>query len=301
IEIAERIGADGEIVKSLDDAELAEVAEHIRKQKLDAVVVSFLNAYANNEHEVRAAKRLEELDVAPIVSAATSITAEMREYDRTSTAAINAYVRPIVSGYMGRLENNIEELGIPSPLWVMQSNGGLLNPAMAGTHSARTVLSGLAGGVVGAANWARHLDLDKVVSFDIGGTSTDIALIREGEPDETTAGEIDSMPLRLPSVDVHTIGAGGGSIAWKDSGGSLGVGPHSAGAEPGPISYHRGGTELTVTNEHVVLGGLGTNLLGGRLKLDYDSAYKSLQELGEGFGLRAKEWATGKIKVIGET
>src|SRR5699024_5990782 len=146
IEIAERIGAGGEIVKSLDDDELAEVAEHIRRQKLDAVVVSFLNAYANNEHEVRAAKRLEELDVAPIVSAATSITAEMREYDRTSTAAINAYVRPIVSGYMGRLENNIEELGIPSPLWVMQSNGGLLNPKMASTHSARTVLSGLAGG-----------------------------------------------------------------------------------------------------------------------------------------------------------
>src|SRR5699024_639362 len=133
-EIAERIDADGEIVKSLDDDELEEVAEQIRKQKLDAVVVSFLNAYANSEHEVRAARRLEELDVAPIVSAATSITAEMREYDRTSTAAINAYVRPIVSGYMGRLENNIEELGIPSPLWVMQSNGGLLNPKMASTH-----------------------------------------------------------------------------------------------------------------------------------------------------------------------
>ena len=169
----------------------------------------------------------------------------------------------------------------------MQSNGGLLNPKMASTHSARTVLSGLAGGVVGAANWARHLDLDKVVSFDIGGTSTDIALIRDGEPDETTAGEIDSMPLRLPSVDVHTIGAGGGSIAWKDSGGSLRVGPHSAGAEPGPIAYQRGGTELTVTDAHVVLGRLGTNLLGGRFKLDYDSAYKRMQEFGEGLGLSA--------------
>ncbi|NMF31560.1 hydantoinase/oxoprolinase family protein [Corynebacterium ammoniagenes] len=300
-EIAERIDADGEIVKSLEDDELEEVAEEIRKQELDAVVVSFLNAYANNEHEVRAAKRLEELDVAPIVSAATSITAEMREYDRTSTAAINAYVRPIVSGYMGRLEDNIEELGIPSPLWVMQSNGGLLNPKMASTHSARTVLSGLAGGVVGAANWARHLDLDKVVSFDIGGTSTDIALIRDGEPDETTAGEIDSMPLRLPSVDVHTIGAGGGSIAWKDSGGSLRVGPHSAGAEPGPIAYQRGGTELTVTDAHVVLGRLGINLLGGRFKLDYDSAYQRMQEFGEGLGLSAEECAEGIIKVIAAT
>lgn len=163
-EVAERINADGEIVKSLDD-ELEEVAEQIRTQKLDAVVVSFLNAYANSKHEVHAAKRLEELDVAPIVSAATSITAEMREYDRASTAAINAYVRPIVSGYMGRFKDNIEELGIPAPLWVMQSNGGLLNPKMASTHSARTVLSGLARGVVGAVDWARHLDLDKVASF----------------------------------------------------------------------------------------------------------------------------------------
>src|SRR5699024_12010882 len=165
---------------------------------------------------------------------------------------------------MGRLEKSIDDLGIPSALWVMQSNGGLLNPRVASTHSARTVLSGLAGGGVGAANWASHLGLDKVVSFDIGGTSTDIALIRGGEPDETTAGEIDSMPLRLPSVDVHTIGAGGGSSAWTDSGGSLRVGPHSAGAEPGPIAYHRGGTELTVTDAHVVLGRLGTNLQIGR-------------------------------------
>ena len=268
---------------------------------LDAVVVSFLNAYANNEHEVEAARKLEELEVAPIVSAATAITSEMREYDRTSTAAINAYVRPKVSGYMGRLEQSIDDLGIPSALWVMQSNGGLLNPRIASTHSARTVLSGLAGGVVGAANWASHLGLDKVVSFDIGGTSTDIALIRGGEPDETTAGEIDSMPLRLPSVDVHTIGAGGGSIAWTDTGGSLRVGPHSAGAEPGPMAYDRGGEKLTVTDAHVVLGRLGTTLLGGRFELNYDAAYERMKEFGKGLGLSAEECAEGILKVIAAT
>ena len=236
-----------------------------------------------------------------MVIAATDITAEMREYDRTSTAAINAYVQPKVSGYMGRLAAGIEEMGIGSRLWIMQSNGGLLNPETAATHSARTVLSGLAGGVVGAGNWARHLGLDKVVSFDIGGTSTDIALIRDGEPDETTAGEIDSLPLRLPSVDVHTIGAGGGSIAWRDSGGSLRVGPHSAGADPGPISYQRGGTELTVTDAHLVLGRLGTELLGGHFTLDRDAAHARMSEWGAEMGLTAEEAAEGILQVIAAT
>lgn len=300
-EISERVGADGQELTPLNSSDLDEVAERLRESEVDAVVVSFLNAYANSDHEVAAVRRLLELKVAPIVSAATSITAEMREYDRTSTAAINAYVRPKVSGYMGRLEDSIEELEIPSPLWVMQSNGGLLNPKIASTHSARTVLSGLAGGVVGAANWARHFGLDKVVSFDIGGTSTDIALIRNGEPDETNSGEIDSMPLRLPSVDVHTIGAGGGSIAWRDSGGSLRVGPHSAGAVPGPIAYRRGGTELTVTDAHVVLGRLGANLLGGRFQLDFDAAHERMSDYGEEMGLSAEDSAEGILKVIAAT
>ena len=300
-EIDERIDADGEVLRPLETGDLESIGKQLRKMNLDAVVVSFLNAYANNEHEVEAARKLEELEVAPIVSAATAITSEMREYDRTSTAAINAYVRPKVSGYMGRLEQSIDDLGIPSALWVMQSNGGLLNPRIASTHSARTVLSGLAGGVVGAANWASHLGLDKVVSFDIGGTSTDIALIRGGEPDETTAGEIDSMPLRLPSVDVHTIGAGGGSIAWTDTGGSLRVGPHSAGAEPGPMAYDRGGEKLTVTDAHVVLGRLGTTLLGGRFELNYDAAYERMKEFGKGLGLSAEECAEGILKVIAAT
>lgn len=300
-EINERIDAEGDVVTALKDADLDELADHLREQKLDALVVSFLNAYANGDNEQHAVERLRELDVAPIVSAATDITSEMRKYDRTSTAAINSYVRPKVSSYMGRLEKSIDELGVPSQLWVMQSNGGLLHPSLASTHSARTVLSGLAGGVVGAAHWARNLGLDKVVSFDIGGTSTDIALIRNGEPDETIAGEIDSMPLRLPSVDVHTIGAGGGSIAWRDSGGSLRVGPHSAGAVPGPIAYQRGGTDLTVTDAHLVLGRLGTNLLGGRFTLDYDAAYQRMSEFGSELGLSPEECAEGILQVIAAT
>lgn len=301
VELSERIGFDGEIITPIDDAELDAAAEKLKDLELDALVVSFLNAYADSHHEDYAADRLRKLGVAGIVSTATSITSEMREYDRTSTAAVNAYVRPAVSQYMGRLETRVEELGIPSRLWVMQSNGGLLNPELAGTHSARTVLSGLAGGVVGAANWARLLDLPGVVSLDIGGTSSDIALIRDGEPDETTAGEIDSLPLRLPSVDVHTIGAGGGSIAWIDSGGSLRVGPHSAGADPGPIAYQQGGTEVTVTDAHLALGRLGSSLLGGRFDLDYDAAHAGLSELGDKLGLSAEDCAEGVLKVIAAT
>lgn len=295
VEIDERIAASGEVVRKLREEDLQEAAAKLRELDLDVIVVSFLNAYRNRDHEHQAVKALE--GVAPIISAATAITQEMREYDRTSTAAINAYVRPKVSSYMGRLQQQIADMDIPA-MWVMQSNGGLLDPDTAGTHSARTVLSGLAGGVVGAANWARHLDLDKVVSFDIGGTSTDIALIRDGQPDETTASEIDSLPLRLPSVDVHTIGAGGGSIAWRDSGGSLRVGPHSAGADPGPIAYQRGGEDLTVTDAHLVLGRLGTKLLGGRFELDYEAAHKKMTEFGKDLGLNAEECAEGIIKVI---
>ena len=300
-EVDERIDADGEVLTELDEAALDQLAETIASADLDVLIVSFINAYTNGQHERAAVKRLTELNAAPVVSAATEVATEMREYDRTSTAAINAYVRPKVSTYMEKLEAGIEDLKIPSRLWVMQSNGGLLNPKMASTQSAKTVLSGLAGGVVGAANWARSLGLKNVVSFDIGGTSTDIALIRDGVPDETNFTEIDSMPLRLPSVDVHTIGAGGGSIAWLDSGGSLRVGPHSAGAVPGPISYRRGGTELTVTDAHAVLGRLGGELLGGRFELDIDAARARMEEFGKSLGLSAEECAEGIIKVITAT
>lgn len=301
VEARERVGAEGEVITELEEADLDRITEELKSKELDVVVVSFLNAYRNDAHEIRAVNHLSEHDVAPIVSAATDVTSEMREFDRTSTAVVNGYVRPKVAGYMQRLGGAIEELNSDSRLWVMQSNGGLLNPGLAGTHSARTVLSGLAGGVIGAANWARHLGLDKVVSFDIGGTSTDIALIRDGEPDETTTGEIDSMPLRLPSVDVNTIGAGGGSIAWKDSGGGLRVGPHSAGADPGPIAYGRGGTDLTVTDAHVVLGRLGTSLLGGEFELDREAARARMEEFGAGMGLSAEDCAEGILRVIAAT
>lgn len=301
VEATQRMDADGHIVVELDEPALRETVEQLRDHQLDIIVVSFLNAYVNPAHEHRAVEVVTEAQVADQVVAATDITAEMREYERTSTAAINAYVAPRISRYIHRLEQGLATAGVRSGWRIMQSSGGLLSPTDAADHPARTVLSGLAGGVVGAANWAKHLKLPRVVSFDIGGTSTDIALIRDGIPDETLSSEIVGLPLKLPSVDVHTIGAGGGSIAWLDSGGGLRVGPHSAGAQPGPISYQRGGTELTVTDAHAVLGRLGDTLLGGEFALDVDAARSAMADWGQQLGLSAEDTAEGILRVITAT
>lgn len=301
VEATQRMDAEGSILVELDETALQASVEDLRDQHLDVIVVSFLNAYVNAAHEQRAAELIAETGVTPHVVAATDVTSEMREYERTSTAAINAYVAPRISSYIQRLEHGLDEAGVQTGWRIMQSSGGLLSPEDAAHHPARTVLSGLAGGVVGAANWSKHLGLPRVVSFDIGGTSTDIALIRDGIPDETLSSDIAGLPLKLPSVDVHTIGAGGGSIAWLDSGGGLRVGPHSAGAEPGPISYQRGGTELTVTDAHAVLGRLGDELLGGEFSLDVGAARTTMTEWGKQLGLSAEDTAEGILRVITAT
>lgn len=297
-EVVERTGAQGEEVTALDLESLADLIEPIAAVGLDVVVVSFINAYAQPHNERTVAKYLADHGVAESVFAATDITAEMREYERTSTAVINGYVQPKIAGYIDQLTRRSREAGVPEDLWVMQSNGGLLSPSVAQEQSARTVLSGLAGGVVGAGNWATQLGLDNVVSFDIGGTSTDIALIRNGRPDEVNSGDVDGLPLRMPMVDVHTIGAGGGSIAWTDNGGGLRVGPQSAGAVPGPICYSRGGTEITVTDAHAVLGRLGTSLLGGRLALDVDAARARVAQFSDELGLGVEQTSIGILRVI---
>lgn len=301
VEATQRMNADGSVLQELDEAALVETLKPLAALELDIIVVSFLNAYANPEHEQRAVAIAKEVSVAPQVVAATSISVEMREYERSSTAAINAYVSPKITGYIQRLEHGLTKSGMRTGWRMMQSSGGLLSPSDAAEHPARTVLSGLAGGVVGAANWSQHLGLRRTVSFDIGGTSTDIALIRDGIPDETLASEIAGLPLQLPAVDVHTIGAGGGSIAWLDSGGGLRVGPHSAGAEPGPISYQRGGQEPTVTDAHVVLGRLGDQLLGGEFELDAAAAREAMATWGDTLGLSAEDTAEGILRVITAT
>jgi N-methylhydantoinase A len=300
-EVTERVAADGQELRAVDEAEVLALAAEIAAASVDVVVVSLLNAYADPTHERRVVDLLRTAGVAPSVLAATDVSAEMREFERTSTAVLNGYVQPNVGSYLERLEKRLLELGVPARLWVMQSNGGLISGRAAREQSVRTLLSGLAGGVIGAARWARQLDLDKVVSLDIGGTSTDIALIRAGLPDEMTSGEIEGYPLRMPLVDVHTIGAGGGSIAWRDSGGGLRVGPQSAGATPGPICYGRGGKDITVTDAHLLLGRLGGSLLGGRLTLDRSGAEARLRSFAGELGLGINEAAEGVLRVITAT
>ncbi|PKW16412.1 hydantoinase/oxoprolinase family protein [Saccharopolyspora spinosa] len=300
-EVTERVAADGSELRAIDDAEVRALVAEIAAASVDVVVVSLLNAYASSTHERRVADLLRAAGVAPSVIAATDVSAEMREFERTSTAVLNGYVQPKVGSYLERLEKRLTDLGVPARLWVMQSNGGLISARTAREQSVRTLLSGLAGGVIGAARWAGLLGLDKVVSFDIGGTSTDIALIRAGQPDEMTSGEIEGYPLRMPAVDVHTIGAGGGSVAWRDSGGGLRVGPQSAGATPGPICYGRGGEEITVTDAHLLLGRLGDSLLGGRLMLDRTAAEARMQDFAGELGLDVDKAAEGVLRVITAT
>ena len=301
-EVSERVCADATIIRPVERDEIIDLATQLRAQELDVLVVSFLNSFVNPENERNAAAILNELGAAPEIFAASSISTEMREYERTSTGTINAYVKPKIAGYVGRLAERIREIDVSAPLWIMQSNGGLLTPDHASEHAARTALSGLAGGVVGSAMWADQLGLDKAVSFDIGGTSTDIALIRDGQPDETMAGQIDKLPLQLPSVDVHTIGTGGGSIAWLDSGGGLRVGPHGAGGEPGPVCCTSRRTWiLSVTDAHAVLGRLGSSFLGGHFELDLAAARQRITEWGDPLGLTAEDAAEGILRVINAT
>ncbi|MQA06815.1 MAG: hydantoinase/oxoprolinase family protein [Streptosporangiales bacterium] len=296
-EVDERVLADGSVRTPLSAAEVHALADSIEAAAPDVVVVAFLNSYVRPDHERECARLLRDAGAAPVVFAATDVSAEMREYERISTAVLNGYVEPVVAGYVGRLESRLREDGLAGGLWIMQSNGGLMNAAAVRRQSVRTILSGLAGGVIGAARWAHDLGLAKAVSLDIGGTSTDIALIRDGKPDEVTSAEVDGFPMRLPAVDVHTIGAGGGSIAWRDAGGGLRVGPHSAGADPGPVSYGRGGDRTTVTDAHLLLGRLGTELLDGELTLDLAAARKQLAVLAADLGLSAEETAAGVLRV----
>ncbi len=300
-EVAERIAADGTVIQPLDEGELRRLEASIRRAGCEVVVVSFLNAYVNPIHERRCAALLEEVNVAPRVFAATGACAEMREFERTSTAVLNAYVQPAIATYVERLDRRVMDLGLGTRLWIMQSNGGLLGARSACEECVRTILSGPAGGVMGAAHWARTLGLTNVVSFDMGGTSTDIALVRNGVPDTMTSGEVEGYALQLPAVGVHTIGAGGGSVVWRDPGGGLRVGPASAGADPGPVCYPRGGSKLTVTDAHLLLGRLGRQLLDGRLVLDRQSSRRVLATCARDFGMLPDETAAGIIRVITAT
>jgi N-methylhydantoinase A len=278
-EVDERATVDG-VERVVDDEEVRELAAEV---EADSVAVSLLHAYAHPENERRTAAVLrDELDATVVASHET--LAAFREYERTATTAADAYVTPVIADYLGRLAERGRERGLPAPR-VMQSNGGIAEGETVRRHGVHTALSGPAAGVVGAALFEPESH-DGAVTFDMGGTSSDVGLVRDGDIERTTEGTVGGHPVRVPMVDIETVGAGGGSVAWVDEGGALRVGPRSAGAEPGPACYGRGGEEPTVTDAALVLGYLGPDTeLGNGLALDAGAAEAVMADLAAAAGL----------------
>ncbi|MEM4782673.1 MAG: hydantoinase/oxoprolinase family protein [Halalkalicoccus sp.] len=293
-ELTERATPEG-IERAVDEREIRDLAADLDSAAVESVAVCLLHAYAHDDNERRVAELLrEELDVP--VSVSSEVLAEFREFERASTTAVDAYVTPAISSYVGRLAERATDAGVPVPR-IMQSNGGTAEAETVREHAVTTTLSGPAAGVVGAG--ATVPEDGGLVTFDMGGTSSDVSLVRDGEVERTTGGEIDGIPIGTPMVDVNTVGAGGGSIAWVDSGGALRVGPRSAGADPGPACYGAGGERATVTDANVVLGYIGSDTaLGGELTLDVGAAQDALSTLAEEAGLEdALEAARGVYRV----
>jgi len=285
-EVSERTTTEG-IEQPVDGDEVREVAEEIRDDCAEAVAVSLLHAYAHPENEQHVAEVLrEELDVP--VSTSHEVLAEFREYERTSTTVVDAYVRPAIDRYVGHLTEQAVDAGVPEPR-IMQANGGITDADTVRQNAVLTVLSGPAAGVVGAsatASGGADGHEEGLVTFDMGGTSSDVSLVRDGDVERTTDGSIANRPIGTPLVDIETVGAGGGSIAWVDAGGALRIGPRSAGADPGPACYGWGGTEPTVTDANLVLGYIGASTsLGGELSLDEQAAHDALAGLAEEAGM----------------
>jgi N-methylhydantoinase A len=282
-EVSERRLADGSVRTPFDESEAREVARVIKEEGFEAVAVLFLHSYRAPEHELRMREILLETEPKLFVSVSHELSREYREYERTSTVAANAYVGPKVSQYLGDLERRLHDKKFAGNLMIMQSNGGLSDVEMARRQCIQMMESGPAGGVVGTMALCELLDLEAAIAFDMGGTTAKACVIRRGEPslspDYFIGGYNEGLAIRIPVLDIVEVGTGGGSIAYLDEGGGLHVGPKSAGAEPGPASYGRGGSEPTVTDANVILGRLSPeNFLGGEMRLDRGAAEKALSE-----------------------
>ena len=298
-EVPQRRLADGSIHVKLDEGALKKVALQITGQNVDCVVVCFLHSYAFPEDENRAASLLEKLlpDNVKILTS-SSVFPEFREYERFSTAVLNAALITIVGAYLDRLTDLIADLGISSEIKISQSSGGLMSVRMAKEFPVRASLSGPAAGVQGALRRATVAGYENIITLDVGGTSADVALLQDGKPIEVNGRDLAGFPIRIPSLDVNSVGAGGGSIAWIDRDGLLKVGPKSAGATPGPACYDLGGADPTVTDANVMLGRLnGESLLAGRMKIRKELSLKSIHQLSSDLNVGADEAALGIVKV----
>lgn len=298
-EIDERLAADGSVVEALDDDILdAQIVRFLATGPFDAVAICLLHSYANTDHERRVAEAVKRHAPDMPVTCSCDVSREFREYERASTTALAAYVQPAIEGYLDRFSATLEARGFTGRFSIMQSNGGRM-PADAMSQNAISALfSGPAAGVVGALGHAGRSGYRDIITLDMGGTSTDVSLVTGGMPDLAPQTEIDGLPVRTPVIDIVTVGAGGGSIAWMDDGGLLRVGPQSAGAEPGPACYLRGGTEASVTDAHLVRGTLQAgSFLGGRMKVDAGAAAAALSPLCDRLALSLEEVADSIIRI----
>jgi N-methylhydantoinase A len=296
---AERTGPDG-VIDELTEGEAGRIAAEVERAGAESVAICLLFGYLEPEHERELAAAIRERLPDVHVSASHEVLPQFREYERCSTTVIDAYLSPLLARYLERLAAAAADRGLAEPV-VMKSSGGVAPAGEVARAGVQTVLSGPAGGAVGAALIARLVGAGEAIGLDMGGTSCDVCVVEEGRVRRTDARLIGGRPIQLPMVDVHTVGAGGGSVGWRDVGGALRVGPRSAGAEPGPACYRRGGTEPTVTDANLVLGYLdaGSALAGG-VELDLDAARSALGRLGGELGLDELEVAEGMVRVANQ-
>ncbi|HEY8082062.1 MAG TPA: hydantoinase/oxoprolinase family protein [Solirubrobacterales bacterium] len=298
-EAAERVGPEG-ILEPLEQEEPERLAELVRASGAEAVALCLLFSYLDPSHEQRIAEHLRSELPGVHVSASHEVLPHFREYERCSTTAIDAYLSPLLSCYLERLGESAETVGLPRPV-VMQSSGGVADAEAASRAGAWSVLSGPAGGAVGAGLLARACGDGNALGFDMGGTSCDVCVVESGEVSRTGSRRIAGRVIQLPMVDVHTVGAGGGSIAWRDPGGALQVGPQSAGADPGPACYGRGGAKPTVTDANLVLGNLAPDsTLAGGIRLDGDAAHATIEALAGLLDLGTLETAEGIVRIANQ-
>ncbi|MEM9468497.1 MAG: hydantoinase/oxoprolinase family protein, partial [Actinomycetota bacterium] len=294
-----RLDAKGDEVRPLDEESIAASARWFREQGVTAIGICFLHAYVDPVHERRAREVVLAEYPEASVSISSDVLREYREYERTVTTLVDAFVKGTVVDYVNTIEERLAELrpDDPPPFYVMKSNGGVVSPEGVGRQPITTILSGPAAGALGAAMIAEQAGFNQVLTLDGGGTSTDVTVVRDGLPALTTEGRVGRHPTKVPMIDIVTVGTGGGSIAWISPEGGLKVGPRSAGAAPGPICYGTGGTEPTLTDAHLTLGRIPPALLGGRVPLDAAAAREGIETLATGLGMEAEDCAAGILEI----
>jgi N-methylhydantoinase A len=293
-----RLDVNGAEVRPFDEAGARAVARWFRARGIDTLGVCFLHAYANPAHEERMRAVLAEEHPDAVVSISSEVLREYREYERAMTTLVDAAVKPRLSAYVSNIKDRLTSYDDRAiPFYVMKSNGGVLSADEVVHQPITTVLSGPAAGALGAALIAQAAGFDKVLTSDGGGTSTDVSVVIDGEPTLTTEGSVGAFPSKIPMIDVVTVGAGGGSIAWLSPEGTLKVGPQSAGADPGPLCYGKGGAEVTITDAHVFLGRIPPHLLGGEIPLDVGAARAGIEQLAGKLGLTPEACATGILEI----